>query len=167
LINDEAVETLQKGRNPRAYQRTEKLIAIARAIKMECATSVEDFLEEGVGDGEQKVRGVNFTNDPGIIMGGHDLVFQHTAKPRNAAGDMQREEKLAGLEAVAARRRRDEAEARLTQVREFKELSELDLTNQPNGVKKGIEARLAEITDALRAVAPKVVDEPEPEAESA
>lgn len=158
LITDEAVETLEKGRNPRAYQRTEKLLAIARAIRAECATRVEDFLEDGLGDGTSQVA----YRGGGAIVTGNNLTI---GGPR-ANADMDREEKLSQLEAVAARRRRDEAETRLTLVREFKELSELDLDGQPDEIKAGIEARLAEITDKLRTKDP-VVEEDEPEQESA
>jgi hypothetical protein len=164
LINDEAVETLQKGRNARGYQRTEKLLAIARALKLECATSVEDFLEQGVGDGEQKMRAPNYQG--GVVLGNNDFVFNGGAVPMNAGGDMQREEKLAQLEAVAARRRRDEAEARLTMVREFKELSDLDLGKLPQGTADGLRTRLAELSEAIQS-APTKAEVEEPEAESA
>ena len=170
LINDEAVETLQKGRNPRAYQRTEKLLAIARALGIECATTVEDFLENGCGDGAVKqTRGhyIGGAQDTTITLGANMLMDEGGYAQKSARGDMQREEKLAQLEALAARRRRDEADTRLTLVREFKELSELNVEGQPNEIREGIEARLAEITGKLRTTETTVkVEDPEPEPEA-
>lgn len=161
LVIDEAVEILSAGRNPRAFQQTEKLIAIARALRQEAAVSVEDLLEEDEcikGDlqmqqaGQFHYRGAVGQN---IVVGGADQAWG----PRDAQADMQREEKLAGLEGLAARRRRDEAETRLALIREFKELNELDLESQPEEIKEGVAERLTEITEALRSK--NEPDEPE------
>jgi len=169
LITDEAVETLKKGRNARAYQRTEKLLAIARALRIESAQSVEDFLVEGCGGDPQQTRNLAWGGN-GIVMNPiqyqGEVVGPYTGG--TASGDMQREEKLAQLEALTSRSRRDEAEARLALIREFKELSDLDLSKQPNEIREGINLRLTEITERLSTTDTTVsVEDTEPEKETA
>jgi hypothetical protein len=145
LITEEAVQVLAAGRDPRAFQKTEKLLAIARAVRLECGTRVEDV----EANKPRRQGGANFViNQDPVIMGGNvDLMAAPLGG--NATKDMRREEKVAQLEALAARKRRDNAEARLNLVREFKEIQELDLTEVPNEIREGIEARLAQITDDL------------------
>jgi len=148
LITEEAVQVLAAGRDPRAFQKTEKLLAIARALRLECFSRVADV----EANQPRRQGGNNFVinHEPGIVIGGNDYMPQPNLYGGNATKDMQREEKVASLEAMAARKRRDNAEARLNLVREFKEIQDLDLTSLPNEIREGIEARLAQITDELR-----------------
>lgn len=158
LITEEAIQVLTVGRDPRAFQKTEKLLAIARAVRLECGTRVAD-----VEEGQKRRRPEGIVLDaPGFLIGeeeGDINMDQLYAPPpmqmaygngrETAAGDFRREHQVAQLEGLAARRRRDDADARLTMIREFKELQEIDLGALPDENREGIKIRLTEIANQL------------------
>jgi len=149
LVSDEAIEILRKGRDPRAFQKVEKLLAIARALRLEMGERVEHV------DKDVQNRGPNI--DPGtFVINGDQGALQYGGNPahRPAHRDFQREEKLAQIEAVTARRRRDEAETRFFMVQELERLSKLDTVNMCEEIGEGIQMRIGEIVGDLATLEP-------------
>lgn len=161
LVTEEAIRVLDEGRDPRAFQRTEKLLAIARAIRLECGTRVEDVMTTGQKRGGAIQGNVLWNAEPAYnIVGGPDMPEIHIGGQQNATGDFRREEKLAQIEAVAARKRKDDAQARLSMVQELDQLTKLDTSKLSEDVKAGLDARMLEITKALTGVV-STPEEPE------
>lgn len=160
LIVDEAAEVLAQGRDPRAFTRTEKLLAIARALRLECGNRVEDVVQP------KRQGGINLQGGA-VFNVGNAILGDEAPYGGNATQDFRREEKLVQIEALAARKRKDDAQGRLALIQEFKELNDLDTSKLPNEIREGIEARLAQITDELHVKKVHGPPESKPEAETA
>lgn len=143
LIEEEAVAAMQAGEGPRSYTRAEKLLAIARAVRKEMGTSVEDFADDSGGT----VRHGNAFTITGT--GGAVYTGDTAGGLQSGRADMRREHDLAQIEALEARRRRDDAAARASTLEEFERLQNLDTEGLSDEVREGIEDRLTEITTQL------------------
>lgn len=148
LVTDEAVEALQKGRDPRAYARVEALLKIARALRKQIGTRADDFEVgqsqssplEYVGPEDDDMR-IN-VGTTGIVMG--------QGQGRGAQGDLEREKDLSLIEMREATRRRDEAATRVSMLEELDVLRRM-IGEVPGLARAPVERRMAEI---LATIAP-------------
>lgn len=147
LVEAEIVETMREG-GPRAYTRAEKLIAVARALRREMVTGVEDV---EAGHAATAAGGLTWPSDGVIYVNdGEDADNYYTSKKRpSPAGDLRREQDLSQLEATEARRRRDEAETRVALAREFDTLQDLVVGEVSDEVRRGVEGRIRDIVGEM------------------
>jgi hypothetical protein len=143
LIEGEAVAAMGLGHGVRGYARTEKLVAIARALRTEIGTRVDDF----VGTPEPDATYTGNVRGNALMVDGDTMNISMPA--RGASADMRREQEMAQIEATEARRRRDDAAARVSMLEEFEKLQKIDVADLGDGVREGIAARMEEITVSL------------------
>jgi len=152
LVTDEAVESLHRGRDPRAYARVETLLKIARALRKEMRARVEDF-DAGPSRSGNAFEHVHYGDDQSAIRITEDVqgvLVGHGQGSRGGQSDLEREKDLSLIEMREATRRRDEAATRVSMLEELESLGRL-IGEIPGLAHGPVERRMAEI---LATIAP-------------
>ena len=149
LVTDEAVEALQKGRDPRAYARVEALLKIVRALRKQIGTRAGDFEV-----GQSRSSSLEYVgpedDDTRINVGTTGIVMGQGQGRGGAQGDLEREKDLSLIEMREAARRRDEAATRVSMLEELDVLRRM-IGEIPGLARAPVERRMAEI---LATIAP-------------
>lgn len=119
LIKEEICDLL--GSDAQSLARADRLMGLAQSVQMELVCTVDDVIDGCAGGGRMRVRAFGQGHGPNPQFRGGEM-FPYAGDEDKAGADMRREWELSHIAAQEARRRRDDAEARLAMTREISEL---------------------------------------------